>query len=64
MAILGVHKIQERAVVKDGEIVVRSMMNLSISLDHRLVDGADGARFMNEVIRMLEDPKLLLLGSL
>jgi pyruvate dehydrogenase E2 component (dihydrolipoamide acetyltransferase) len=64
VAILGVHKIAERAVVKSGEIVIRKMMNLSISLDHRLVDGADGARFMNHVIAMLEDPKLLLLGTL
>ncbi len=64
VAIMGVHKITEQAVVRDGEVVVRKMMNLSISLDHRVVDGADGARFMNEVIRLLEDPKLLLLGSL
>lgn len=63
VAILGVHKIQDRAVVKGGEIVVRKMMNLSISLDHRLIDGADGARFMNEVIHLLEEPKLLLLGT-
>ncbi len=63
VAILGVHKIQDRAVVRNGAIVVRKMMNLSISLDHRLVDGADGARFMNEVIRMLEEPRLLMLGS-
>jgi len=48
---------------EDGAIVVRKMMNLSISLDHRVVDGADGARFMNEVIRFLQEPKLLLLGT-
>jgi len=64
VAILGVHKIADRAVVRNGSIVVRKMMNLSISIDHRIVDGADGARFMNEIIRLLEDPRRLLLGSL
>ena len=64
VAIVGVHKIADRAVVRNGSIVVRKMMNLSISIDHRIVDGADGARFMNEIIRLLEDPRRLLLGSL
>jgi pyruvate dehydrogenase E2 component (dihydrolipoamide acetyltransferase) len=64
VAILGVHKIADRAVVRNGSIVVRKMMNLSISIDHRIVDGADGARFMNEIIVLLEDPRRLLLGSL
>lgn len=64
VAILGVHKIADRAVVRDGEVVVRKMMNLSVSIDHRVVDGAVGARFMNELIRLLEDPRRLLLGSL
>lgn len=64
VAILGVHKIADRAVVRDGAIVVRKMMNLSVSIDHRVVDGADGARFMNAVIELLEEPRRLLLGSL
>jgi pyruvate dehydrogenase E2 component (dihydrolipoamide acetyltransferase) len=64
VAILGVHKIAKRPVVKDGAIVVRDIMYLSISLDHRVVDGAVGARFMNHVIQFLEDPKLLLLESI
>jgi len=46
VAILGVHKIADRAVVKNGAIVIRKMMNLSVSIDHRVVDGATGARFM------------------
>jgi pyruvate dehydrogenase E2 component (dihydrolipoamide acetyltransferase) len=64
VAILGVHKIAERAVVRNGAIVIRKMMNLSVSIDHRVVDGADGARFMNEVIAHLEEPRRLLLGHL
>lgn len=64
VAILGVHKIADRAVVKNGAIVIRKMMNLSVSIDHRVVDGATGARFMNEVLQLLEDPRRLLLGSM
>src|SRR5262249_40294675 len=62
-AILGVHKIADRAVVRNGAIVVRKMMNLSGSIDHRVGDGATGARFMNELLQLLEDPRRLLLGS-
>ena len=62
-AILGVHAIQDRPVVKDGELVVRKMMYLSISFDHRLVDGAEAARFLKEVIKYLEQPGLLLLEA-
>jgi pyruvate dehydrogenase E2 component (dihydrolipoamide acetyltransferase) len=47
--------------VHDGEIVVRKMTNLSITLDHRIVDGATAARFLNDLIRLLETPGLLLL---
>lgn len=61
VAILGVYKIKDRPVVRDGEIVVRKMMNLSITLDHRIVDGATAAYFLNEVIRLLETPGLMLL---
>jgi pyruvate dehydrogenase E2 component (dihydrolipoamide acetyltransferase) len=64
VAILGVHKIADRAVVRNGSIVIRKMMNLSVSIDHRVVDGAVGARFMNALIELLEDPRRLLLGSL
>ncbi len=47
--------------MRDGEIVVRKMTNLSITLDHRIVDGATAARFLNEMIRLLETPGLMLL---
>jgi pyruvate dehydrogenase E2 component (dihydrolipoamide acetyltransferase) len=59
VAILGVHKIKETPVVRDGQIVIRSMMNLSISLDHRIVDGYEGAQFLQHVIQLLEDPTLM-----
>jgi pyruvate dehydrogenase E2 component (dihydrolipoamide acetyltransferase) len=56
VAILGVHKIEERPVVRHSQIVIRHMMNLSISVDHRLADGWDGAMFVQEVKSLLEDP--------
>ena len=59
VGILGVHKMSQRPAVVDGEIVPRWLMNLSISLDHRLVDGYDGAMFVQEVKALLEDPELL-----
>ncbi len=60
VAILGVNKIQQRPVVRDGEVVVRHMTNLSPSFDHRVVDGANAARWVNRVIELLETPGLLL----
>jgi pyruvate dehydrogenase E2 component (dihydrolipoamide acetyltransferase) len=59
VAILGVHKIKPTPVVRDGAIVVREIMNLSISLDHRVVDGYEGAQFLQHVISLLEDPTLM-----
>jgi 2-oxoglutarate dehydrogenase E2 component (dihydrolipoamide succinyltransferase) len=61
-AILGMHAIKERPVVVDGEIVVRPMMYLAISYDHRLVDGKDAVQFLVGVKETLEDPARLLLG--
>ncbi len=63
VAILGVTSIRERPVVRNGEIVIRHMVNLSLSCDHRVVDGAVAARFMRDLVRLLEDPKLQLLAS-
>ena len=59
MAILGINKISQKPVVRNGQIVIRSMMNLSISLDHRVVDGIVAAEFLHHVIRLLEDPNEL-----
>jgi pyruvate dehydrogenase E2 component (dihydrolipoamide acetyltransferase) len=59
VAIMGVHKIRETPVVRDGQIVIRHMMNLSISLDHRIVDGYEGAQFLQHVVSLLQDPTLM-----
>lgn len=59
LAILGLHAIKERPAVVDGEIVVRQQMYLSVSFDHRYIDGADAARFMSDVVRMVSNPSLL-----
>jgi len=61
VGILGVHRIKQRPVVRDGQIVIGQIMLLSLSLDHRIVDGHVGAAFCYDVIRCLEDPALLLL---
>jgi len=59
-AILGVGRIQEKAVVREGAIVVRHMWTLSLSFDHRLVDGAPAARFLQRIKALVESPYLLL----
>ena len=56
VAIIGVHKIEEKPAVRSGQIVIRHLMNLSISVDHRLADGWDGAMFLQDVKTLLEDP--------
>jgi pyruvate dehydrogenase E2 component (dihydrolipoamide acetyltransferase) len=63
VAILGLHKITKRPVVKDSEITIRDMTYLSLSFDHRVLDGAMAARFVNTIKQYLEDPKLLLLET-
>lgn len=60
-AILGMHKIQERPVVEDGEIVVRPMMYLALSYDHRLIDGQEAVQFLVTIKGMIEDPARILL---
>lgn len=60
-AILGMHKIQERAVVVSGEILARPMMYLALSYDHRLIDGREAVRFLVTIKDMVEDPARLLL---
>lgn len=56
VAILGMAKAQQRAVVREGQIVIRTIMPLTLAFDHRVADGADAARFMNEIVRRLSDP--------
>ena len=60
-AILGMHKIQERPVVIDGQVVVRPMMYVAMSYDHRIIDGKDAVQFLVAVKESLEDPSRLLL---
>ena len=60
-AILGMHKIEDRPRVMDGEIRIRSMMYLALSYDHRLVDGKDAVQFLVAIKEFLEDPARLLL---
>lgn len=63
VGILGVHRLRKRPVVdKDDQIVVREMMNLSLSCDHRVIDGAVAAEFVYEVIKYLEHPDMLFLA--
>ncbi|MGB3306926.1 MAG: dihydrolipoyllysine-residue succinyltransferase, partial [Thermomicrobiales bacterium] len=60
-AILGMHTIQQRPVVRDGEIVIRPMMYLALSYDHRIVDGREAVQFLVRIKDLLEDPETLLL---
>jgi len=61
-AILGMHSIKERAVVINGEIVVRPMMYLALSYDHRIIDGSTSVTFLVRVKELLEDPMTLMMG--
>jgi len=61
VGILGMHKIQERPMVVGGEIVIRPMMYLALSYDHRIVDGSEAVRFLVRIKELLEDPESLLL---
>lgn len=61
-AILGMHSIQQRPVVVDGEIVVRPMMYLALTYDHRIIDGKEAVQFLVTIKNVLEDPARLLLG--
>ncbi|MBN1771943.1 MAG: 2-oxo acid dehydrogenase subunit E2 [Deltaproteobacteria bacterium] len=63
VGILGMGRVQERPVVRDGQIVARRMLPLTLSFDHRVTDGADAARFVNHVVRLLEDPAALLVET-
>ena len=62
-AILGMHKIEERAVVVSGQIVVRPMMYLAVSYDHRIIDGRESVSFLVRVKELLESPDQLLFGK-
>ena len=61
-AILGMHKIDKRPVVVDDQIVIRPMMYLALSYDHRIIDGREAVSFLKRVKDVVEDPRRLLLG--
>jgi len=61
VAILGMHTIQQRPVARDGEIVIRPMMYVALSYDHRVVDGREAVQFLVRIKELLEDPESLLL---
>lgn len=61
VGILGMHAILERPVARSGEVVIRPMMNLAVSYDHRVVDGATAVQFLVRIKQMIEDPETLLI---
>jgi pyruvate dehydrogenase E2 component (dihydrolipoamide acetyltransferase) len=63
VAILGLGKIEDRPVVRDGQIVIRKIMPLSLAFDHRVIDGVEAGRFLGVVIQHLQDPALMLIDA-
>jgi 2-oxoglutarate dehydrogenase E2 component (dihydrolipoamide succinyltransferase) len=62
-AILGMHKIEERPIALNGQVVIRPMMYLALSYDHRIIDGRESVGFLVRVKELLENPELLLFGK-
>ena len=60
-AVLGMHRIEDRPVVRDGQVVVRPMMYLALSYDHRLIDGREAVTFLVRIKEAIEDPTRLLI---
>jgi pyruvate dehydrogenase E2 component (dihydrolipoamide acetyltransferase) len=63
VAIFGIGRIEDRAVVHDGEVVARPIMPVSLSFDHRVIDGEDGLAFLASVRELIENPERLLVGE-
>ena len=61
VGILGMHAILDRPIARDGEVVIRPMMNLAVSYDHRVIDGATAVQYLVKVKQMIEDPETLLI---
>ncbi|MDQ3614206.1 MAG: 2-oxo acid dehydrogenase subunit E2, partial [Chloroflexota bacterium] len=61
VGILGMHTIQQRPVARDGEVVIRPMMYIALSYDHRVVDGQGAVQFLVKIKELIEDPETLLL---
>jgi 2-oxoglutarate dehydrogenase E2 component (dihydrolipoamide succinyltransferase) len=62
VGILGLHKIEERPIALDGQVVIRPMMYVALSYDHRIVDGREAVQFLVHIKQVLEDPALMLVG--
>jgi 2-oxoglutarate dehydrogenase E2 component (dihydrolipoamide succinyltransferase) len=63
VAILGLHKIEKRPIALDGQVVIRPMMYVALSYDHRVVDGREAVQFLAKIKQLVEQPELLLLES-
>ncbi|HEX9438809.1 MAG TPA: 2-oxo acid dehydrogenase subunit E2, partial [Roseiflexaceae bacterium] len=61
VGILGMHKIEERPIAIGGQVVIRPMMYVALSYDHRIVDGSEAVRFLVRIKELVEDPEALLL---
>jgi len=61
VGILGLHKIEERPIIIEGEVTVRPMMYVALSYDHRIVDGKDSVQFLVRIKEFIEDPAAMLL---
>src|SRR5262249_25453447 len=61
VGILGMHKIEERPIALNGQVVIRPMMYVALSYDHRIVDGSEAVRFLVRIKELVEDPEALLL---
>ena len=61
VGILGLHKIEQRPIALNGEVVIRPMMYVALSYDHRIVDGGEAVRFLVKIKELIEDPEALLL---
>ena len=61
VAILGLHKIEERPVAVNGDIVIKPMMYTALSYDHRIVDGKEAVQFLVKIKELIEDPEALLI---
>src|SRR5699024_8585683 len=60
---LGVHRIQDKPIARDGEFVIAPVLALSLSYDHRIVDGATGQQALNQIKRILNDPQLIMMEA-
>jgi 2-oxoglutarate dehydrogenase E2 component (dihydrolipoamide succinyltransferase) len=61
VGILGMHRIEDRPTAKDGQVIIRPMMYLALSYDHRIVDGREAVQFLYRIRQLIEDPVSLLL---